>query len=209
MMDTASTVSTWSWRDNFEAAAISRSRHQKIESYHKTRIEFEIQPFAIEQKMFFVPCKPPRFKLNKKTGSMEPETIPIPFLEVSAGPLVFKITRNTDAGTVIRRSHEICRRCGDAAGKRFTDEALAFIKPKESKPERKPLANPFHAAASGICNRFRKGRIQSEIGSPMFEYRDAEQAEKDILKSATLADAFQASAAVRKAITPSRRHKAA
>ena len=49
----------------------------------------------------------------------------------------------------------------------------------------------------------------SEIGSPMFEYRDAEQAEKDILKSATLADAFQASAAVRKAITPSRRHKAA
>ena len=43
----------------------------------------------------------------------------------------------------------------------------------------------------------------------MFEYRNAEQAEKDILKSATLADAFQASAAVRKAITPSRRHKAA
>lgn len=193
-----------------EAAALARVRERKVESYHKTRIEFELIPLSIEQKRFFVPCNPPRFKLNKKTGKMEPETMPIPFLEVSAGPWLFRVTRNTDAGTVIRRSHEIRRRCGEAAAKLFLAETLGFIKPKEEKPDRKPMANPFHVESSGVCNRFRKGRMQSEIGSPMFEYKDSEKAAKDIHNTATLADAFKSAAAVRRALNPSpRRRKAA
>jgi hypothetical protein len=191
------------------AAALERkAKATKIESYCKTRIEFELESLSIESDRFFVPFNPPRFKRNKK-GELKEEKMPMEFLSISAGPLEFRIFKNTDPGNVIRRSHEIRRRCGEAAAKKFTDTALPFLKPKESKPERKPLENPFHLTASGICNRFRKGKMQAEIGSPMFEYKDSEQAEKDILKSATLADAFSAADAMRKAFAPSRRRKAA
>jgi hypothetical protein len=192
-----------------------KTKATKIESYCKTRIEFELESLSIESDRFFVPFNPPRFKRNKK-GELKEEKMPMEFLSISAGPLEFRIFKNTDPGNVIRRSHEIRRRCGEAAAKKFIHTAFVddgsgkpFIKPKESKPERKPLENPFHLTASGICNRFRKGKMQAEIGSPMFEYKDSEQAEKDILKSATLADAFSAADAMRKAFTPSRHRKAA
>ena len=206
MMETAPAVATWSWKDTMEAAALSRSRTQKFESYDKTRIEFDLIPLSIEEKKFPVECKPMRLKFNKKSGKMEPESMWIPFLEISAGSWLFRVTRNTDGGTIIRRSHEVRRRCGKAAAELFCEEALAFIKPRKEKPERKPIANPFHVESSGICNRFLKGKMQTEIGSPMFEYKDSDSSDA---AAATLKDAFKSAALVRKALTPSRRRKAA
>jgi hypothetical protein len=108
------------------AAALARkAKATQVESYHKTRIEFALQYLSIKEDRFFVPFNPPRFKRNKK-GEMKEEKMPMEFLAVSAGPLEFRIFKNTDAGNVIRRSHEIRRRCGEDAAKRFTDTALAL-----------------------------------------------------------------------------------
>jgi hypothetical protein len=144
------------------AAALARKeKATKIESYHKTRIDFALQSLSIEPDKFFVSFNPPRFKRNKK-GEMKEEKMPMEFLAVAAGPLEFRIFKNTDPGNVIRRSHEIRRRCGEDAAKRFADTALAFLKPRESKPERKAIANALFVNSTGICNRFRKGAFEEQ-----------------------------------------------
>lgn len=206
MMDTAPAVATWSWKDTMQAAAMSRARARVIESYHKTQIEFELQPFSVERKKFLLPFNPPQYEDGKEKKML------MVYLAVTAGPLEFKVMRNTDPGNVILRSHEIRRRCGDAAAEKFKAESLAFLaeKPRKEKPERKPLSNPFAIPATGITLQAKR---KAENGLPMFEYKNAEKAAEDIIRSATLSETFKATKRVRTALDgkgiSSRRRKAA
>ena len=196
-MDTAKAVSTWSWFDTMQSAACNTKKPQASIPYHK-EIKIEICPLLIETKRFSLPMKPPQFFINKK-GERKEKSIIMQYLAITAGALQFKIVKNTDAGNVLRRVPEIRRRCGAKAAERFEAEALAFIKPREIKPDLKPLSRPFEIPASGICNRFQRGKIQTEIGLPMFEYKDQTS---DPITGATLSEAITATEIVRKSLTP-------
>lgn len=207
MMNTAPAVATWSWKDTMQAAAMNRARPRAVESYHKTRIEFELQPFSVERKKYQRPFDPPRYEDGKEKKML------IVYLAVTAGSLEpFKVMRNTDPGNVIRRSHEIRRRCGEAAAEKFKAEALSFLaeKPRKEKPEKKPLADPFAIPATGITLQAKR---KAENGLPVFEYKNAEKAAEDIIRSASLFDTFKATKRVRAALDgkgiSSRRRKAA
>ena len=195
MMDTAKAVSTWSWFDTMQSAACNTKRPQASIPYHK-EIKIEIFPLLIENKRFGLSMKPPQFFINKK-GEKEEKKFWTKCLKITAGGLEFRIVENTDAGNVLRRVPEIRRRCGAEAAERFESEALAFIKPREIKPDLKPLSRPFEIPASGICNRFQRGKIQTEIGLPMFEYKDQTS---DPITGATLSEAIKATKIVRKSL---------
>ena len=198
MMDTAPSVASWSWKDTMEAAALARVRERKkVESY--VRLEIELKPLILETKAFQLPFNPPRYSRNKK-GELKEDKMTIRYLDVTAGNLRFRVMRNTDPAKVGLRAREVARRCGDQAADQFRKAAAEIVPPLEREKSRPSPA--WNTPASGSCNRFLKGACQSEMGSPIFEYRNAEQAEKDYARCATLAEGFSAAERVRAALTP-------
>lgn len=184
-----------------EAAALARVRERKkVESY--VRLEIELKPLILETKAFQLPFNPPRYSRNKK-GELKEDKRTIRYLDVTAGNLRFRVMRNTDPAKVCLRAREVARRCGKDAADQFRKAAAEIVPPLEREKSRP--APDWHTPATGVCNRFRKGACQTELGSPIFEYRNAEQAAADYDRCATLEDGFSAAAAVMASLTPRRR----
>ena len=177
-------------------------------TYKKTQLEFESSRFYLETGR----------KRVLKNGQTRDELIPVPCLSCNSdqpilGKTKFKIVANTNMKKIRQLTEIIRRACGTEDADKFLNAATKFLsdcaalkaareakrnpqtKPSTRKP--KPLSRPFEIPASGICNRFKKGKILTEIGLPMFEYKDQTS---DPITGATLSEAITATEIVRKSL---------
>jgi hypothetical protein len=156
-------VTAWNRRDDEELAAIRKSEQFAAARAARTAaVKYLPKPpcgtadLLIEEQAMFLPFNPPQFRTKKDGGQVEVK-MRLPFLAVTAGAYVFKVTRGTDPATILRRAAEIRRRCGEAAAERFAAEAVAFVTPEENPEEKNPTppkAVGWDAPASGRdCRR--------------------------------------------------------
>ena len=180
-------------------------------AYTKTHLQFESSRFYLETGR----------KRILKNGQTRDELIPVPCLNCNSdqpilGKTEFKIVANTNMIKIMQLTKIIRRACGNEDAEKFLNAATQFLadcaaqkakraaQKAKSNPQAnistrkpKPLSRAFEIPASGICNRFQRGKIQTEIGLPMFEYRDQDS---DPISGATLADAIKATEIVRKSL---------
>lgn len=187
----------WTVFDDIDCRCYAVIRPVPLVAPSPSLIAVTRSPVNCEESRFPIPFSPPRFQNGREVSRW------IPCLKVSCGRKTFRIIKKSDGGKIVAIAHKLERVAKPEDVESFIATALKFIGDGDEKLPATARPTPdWSDPASGMFIRQRKGANISELGLPMFEYQNSDQAESAMSRTATFCEGLAGAKLMRKVFKP-------